>query len=91
MSIPNHVRNNFQVLLDAAEGGHLALLECRDADTLEPRYVICAVSRDAGEYLFTPFGHMVADRNPFEAYLPPDTDRSDDLRGAGREAPDASS
>ena len=90
MSIPDHVRNNFQVLLDAAERGDLALLECRDADTLGPRYVICAVSRDAGDYLFTPFGHMVSDRNPYDAYLPPVTDASNVSQAGDQEAPDGS-
>jgi len=69
MSIPDHARANFQTLLRAAENGHLALMECTDAVTGEPRYVICAVSRD-GDYLFTPFGHL-ADGNPYEAYVPP--------------------
>ncbi len=34
-----------------------------DAATGEPRYVICAVGRDGGDYMFTPFGHL-ADGNP---------------------------
>ena len=37
------------------------------------RYVICAVGRDSGDYIFTPFGHL-ADGNPYDAYLPPDPD-----------------
>lgn len=69
MSIPDHARANFQTLLRAAENGHLALMECVDAVTGEPRYVICAVARD-GDYLFTPFGHL-ADGNPYKAYVPP--------------------
>ncbi|WP_303830963.1 DUF6117 family protein [Asticcacaulis taihuensis] len=79
MSIPEPIRANFQTLLRAAEQGDLALLECADADTGEPRYVICAVQTGGGEYLFTPFGHLVSDRNPYEAYIPPD---------AGPDAPD---
>lgn len=71
MSIPDHARANFQTLLRAAENGDLALMECADALTGEPRYVICAVGRDRGsDYLFTPFGHL-ADGNPYEAYIPP--------------------
>jgi hypothetical protein len=73
MSIPDHARTNFQNLLRAAEDGNLALMECADAATHEPRYVICAVGRDHGEYVFTPFGHL-ADCNPYDAYLPPDPD-----------------
>ena len=68
--IPDHARTNFQTMLRAAENGDLALMECSDAATGEPRYVICAVGRDGGDYVFTPFGHL-ADDNPYEAYLPP--------------------
>ncbi|TPN37947.1 hypothetical protein FKO01_06830 [Mesorhizobium sp. B2-3-3] len=71
MSIPDHARSNFQTLLRAASDGNLALMECADAKTGQPRYVICAVGRDGGDYLFTPFGHLV-DGNPYDAYLPPD-------------------
>lgn len=72
MAIPDYARKNFQTLLRAAEAGHLALMECRDAGTGEVRYVICAVTQDIGEYLMTPFGHL-ADGNPFEMYVPPMT------------------
>ncbi len=70
MSIPDHAHANFQTLLRAAENGHLALMECADALTGEPRYVICAVGREGSDFLFTPFGHL-ADGNPYEAYVPP--------------------
>ena len=56
--------------LRAAAEGNLALMECNDAVTDEPRYVICAVGRDGADFLFTPFGHL-ADGNPYDAYLPP--------------------
>lgn len=70
MAIPDAYRHNFQTLLRAAEQGDLALIECADAATGEPRYVICAVGRADGDYLMTPFGHL-HDGNPFEAYVPP--------------------
>ena len=70
MSIPDHARANFETLLRAAADGSLALMECADALTGEPRYVICAVGCDGAEFVFTPFGHL-ADGNPFDAYLPP--------------------
>ena len=70
MSIPDHARANFQTLLRAATDGNLALLECTDAATGAPRYVVCAVGRDGEEFLFTPFGHL-AEGNPYDAYLPP--------------------
>lgn len=70
MSIPDFARTNFDTLLRAAQAGDLALMECLDVQTREPRYVLCAVGRDGGEYLVTPFGHLARD-NPYEAYLPP--------------------
>ncbi|WP_404478668.1 DUF6117 family protein [Novosphingobium sp. BL-52-GroH] len=70
MAIPEAHRTNFQTLLDAATQGDLALMECTDAATGEPRYVICAVGHDNGEFVMTPFGHL-HDGNPFEAYVPP--------------------
>ncbi|MEC9264960.1 MAG: DUF6117 family protein [Pseudomonadota bacterium] len=69
--IPDHIRANFQTLMRAAENGDLALMECADAESGAPRYVICAVGRNGGEYLFTPFGHL-AEGNPYEAYQPPE-------------------
>lgn len=71
MSIPDFARTNFQSLLRAAGDGNLALMECLDAETAQPRYVICAVGRDGADYVFTPFGHL-AEGNPFDAYRPPD-------------------
>lgn len=71
MSIPDHVRANFQTLLRAAGNGDLALMECTEISTGEIRYVICAVGRDGEDYVFTPFGHL-ADGNPFETYRPPE-------------------
>ncbi len=70
MAIPEHVRTNFNTLLEAAENGDLALLECSDANTGEARYVICAVGREGEEFAFTPFGHLAMD-NPYLAYIPP--------------------
>jgi hypothetical protein len=70
MSIPDYARANFQTLLNAAANGDLALMECADAVTGEPRYVISAVGREGEEFIFTPFGH-VADGDPYEAYVPP--------------------
>lgn len=72
MAIPDYARTNFNTLLRAAASGDLALLECTDAATGEPRYVLCAVGRDSGDYVMTPFGHL-APANPYDAYLPPET------------------
>lgn len=70
MAIPDHLSGNFKTLLRAAADGNLALMECQDAVTEEPRYVICAVGRDGPAYVMTPFGHL-AEGNPYDAYLPP--------------------
>jgi hypothetical protein len=71
MSIPDHARTNFQTLLQAAFSGDLALMECADVATGEPRYVLCAVGRAGDDFVFTPFGHL-ATGNPFEIYRPPE-------------------
>jgi hypothetical protein len=70
MAIPDPYRRNFETLLRAATDNALALLECRDVATGEPRYVLCAVGREGGGYVMTPFGHL-CDRNPYEVYRPP--------------------
>jgi hypothetical protein len=70
MSIPDHASTNFETLLRAAAEGNLALMECTDALTGEPRFVICAVSHDGTDFVFTLFGHL-AEGNPYHAYTPP--------------------
>jgi hypothetical protein len=70
MAIPEPFLQNFRTLLRAAQCGDLALVECIDAGTGEPRYVLCAVGRVDGDYALTPFGHL-HEGNPFEAYVPP--------------------
>lgn len=70
--IPDHARANFQTLLRAAESGDLALMECTEAATGEIRYVICAIGRDDGDFVFTPFAHL-AEGNPFEFYRAPES------------------
>ncbi len=70
MAIPDHARANFETLLQAAQAGDLALMECTEVASGETRYVLCAVGRDAGDYLMTPFGHL-APGNPYEAFIPP--------------------
>ncbi len=70
MAIPDHARVNFETLLKAAQAGDLALMECTEVTSGETRYVLCAVGRNAGDYVMTPFGHL-APGNPYEAYIPP--------------------
>lgn len=73
MTIPNHAKSNFQTLLRAAADGNLALMECLDSRTSEPRYVLCTIGHDGTDRVFTPFGHL-SDGNPYDAYSPPDPD-----------------
>lgn len=77
MAIPDHARTNFNTLLRAAADGNLALMECADTLTGEPRYVIAAVGRDHRGIVMTPFGHL-AKGNPYDAYLPPTENGADD-------------
>ncbi|MBP7339659.1 DUF6117 family protein [Niveispirillum sp.] len=81
MAIPDHARANFSTLLRAAHDGNLALMECNDAVTGEPRYVIWALGRDQRGIIMTPFGHL-ADGNLYDAYLPPDAPGGLDGSGA---------
>ena len=77
MAIRDHARTNFNTLLRAAADGNLALMECTDTTTGEPRYVIAAVGRDRRGIVMTPFGHL-ADGNPYDAYLAPTENGADD-------------
>jgi hypothetical protein len=70
MAIKDSDRSNFETLLRAAQNGDLALVECQDKATDEYRAVICAVGYEDGEYVMTPFGHLVT-QNPFDIYVPP--------------------
>ncbi|MCF8710438.1 DUF6117 family protein [Rhizorhapis sp. SPR117] len=70
MAIPDHARANFETLVRAAKAGDLALMECTEVASGEIRYVLCAVGRDRGDYVMTPFGHL-APGNPYETYTPP--------------------
>ncbi len=70
MAIPEYARTNFQTLLRAAREDNLALMECTEVETGEIRFVLCAVGRNDGDYVMTPFGHL-APGNPYEANIPP--------------------
>jgi hypothetical protein len=77
-------RTNFNTLLRAAACGDLALVECADAMTGEPRYVISAIARDGVDHVITPFGHLELG-NPYEAYEPPRTSPEPDEPAPARE------
>jgi hypothetical protein len=71
--IPKHHQQWFTQLKLAASNGDLALMSCLDAQTKEPRTVLCIASQaDDGGTEFIPLGHFVPEGNPFDAYIPPD-------------------
>lgn len=72
MSIPEHHQQWFEQLLKAARNGDLALVHCLDAQTKEPRSVICLVSHTSDDYEFIPLGHLSPNDDPCEAYIPPE-------------------
>jgi hypothetical protein len=84
MSIPEYARVHFNTLLRAAACGDLALVECTDTTTGEPRYVISAIARDGVNYVITPFGHLEPG-NPYEACEPPRTSPEPDEPAPARE------
>ncbi len=72
--LPGH-RISFNILLEAARNGDLALVESKDAKTGEYRAMICAISFDGREYFITPFGHL-CNGDPYEEYIDPTLDES---------------
>lgn len=83
MSIPGFARTNFQTLLRAAGDGNLVLMECLDAETAQPRYVICAVGRDGADYVFTPL-RTLGRRQSVRRLSPARSRRPDRLPARGR-------
>jgi len=73
--IPTHHKQWFTQLQKAMANGHVALMACLDAKTMEQRSVIALVGHKNGEFTMTPLGHLCPDENPFEAYLPPRTEQ----------------
>ena len=70
MAIPDYARTNFETRMKATQAGDLALMECTEVASGETRYVLCAVGRNEGDYVMTPFGHLALG-NPYDAYIPP--------------------
>ncbi len=74
MAIPDPIKTNFLTLGKAFERGDIALLECRDRNTGEPAYAICAINilRQADrepEIEMVPFGLMF-NSDPYEMLIP---------------------
>jgi hypothetical protein len=83
MSIPDPIKTNFHTLGKAFEKGDIALLECRDRNTGEPAYAICAINilRQADhepEIEMVPFGVMFS-HDPYETLIPASDSEFDDL------------
>lgn len=73
LTIPDHMRDRFNTLVRAARNGDLALMSCLDAQTSEPRFVMCAANRESnGAVTFVPIGHLTPNDNPYDAYIPPE-------------------
>lgn len=70
--LPEHHKQWFSQLEKASSNGRLSLMSCLDADTKEPRSVICLVNGPdrKGDYTFTPIGHLATTDNPYDAYIP---------------------
>ena len=64
-------RQNFETILNAAQNGDLALLECADAASGEKRSVVCAVNRDGTDFVFVPLAKLFIG-NPYDELTPPD-------------------
>lgn len=61
---------NLKTILQAANAGHLALVECQLKATGEKIAVLCAIGRDGEEMAITPFAALF-NGNPFEMLNPP--------------------
>ena len=74
MAIPDAIKNNFHTLEKAFKQEDIVLLECRDRNTGEPAYAICAINliRQSGrepEIEMVPFGLMF-NSDPYETLIP---------------------
>ncbi|KKN81503.1 hypothetical protein LCGC14_0317620 [marine sediment metagenome] len=79
MAIPEGHRNNFETLRRAFKDDSIALMECTDAKTGKPVFVVCASNmtwnEEMGEpaYEFIPIARMF-DGNPYEEVNPPESE-----------------
>jgi len=73
MAIPDYARTNFNTWLTRRRFRRPRPSRMhRRRDGRAVAHVLCAVGRDSGDYVMTPFGHL-APGNPYDAYLPPET------------------
>jgi hypothetical protein len=71
MSIPDHVKDRFNVLELAHSNGDLCLVSLTAIEDGHPRYVLCAIEGDGTLF---PLGEMNSAINPYEQYIPPRLD-----------------
>ena len=64
---------NFETLKRVFDNDNAALMECTLKSTKEKVAVICAVTEDGEEFVFTPFA-MFFNGNPYELLEPPITE-----------------
>lgn len=76
MAIPEEYRSSFDALLEAAEEGAVALVECKVRSTGGTAYVIAMVFRDENDnYDLVPMARMVDKDSPeFDDLIPPQGD-----------------
>jgi hypothetical protein len=73
MAIPEGYKANFNTMVQAADDGMLALVECTRKADGEKIYVICAVNYNPDEkegYELIPVAKLF-DGNPYEEVIPP--------------------
>ena len=70
MAIGKGDKLNFEMMLEAAKQGDLALLECIDSSSGEVRSVVCAVNRSGETFEFVPLAKLFAG-DPYEEVMPP--------------------
>jgi Family of unknown function (DUF6117) len=83
MAIPDPIKTNFHTLGKAFEKGDVALPECRDRNTGEPAYAICAINvrrqvECEPEIEMVPIGLMFK-CDPYEMLIPASDPEFDDL------------
>lgn len=66
-------RANFDTLCSAFSYGDIALLEVQRRSDSEILAAVCAVGRESGNYVFTPFAILVQG-DPYEQFNPPHPD-----------------
>ena len=66
-------RSNFDILSQAFQHGHVALMEVQRVSDSSTVAAICAVEYDGQDHLFTPFA-ILLEGNPFRDFNPPHPD-----------------